>query len=292
MRPGNRLLVHGTKLANSEVGELETGGKRRMSDYIDEGLSKGQQAESTAQSVLTRRKDRDDGELRHGEWIAKARSKLHLNPFTNAKFALLSVFLVLFVGSIFLFENMDILSGPLYAIKIAISSLFALSLGVILSVWWQTTARFDERIREAQRLDAEYRELLLSFSDSLFDIINALNTLTDKPPKPFVVATEFMLGEYVHLLQSQLQRYGDYVAALGLDASEFLDEKIRIFEGIREKAGLSVEGMPTEIGSLFVNSLSLAEGRGTSARSQRQHELSKGLRQFSPNPNQNSESTK
>jgi len=199
---------------------------------------------------------------------------------------------VLFVGSIFLFENMDILAGPLYAIKIAISSLFALSLGVILSVWWQTTARFDERIREAQRLDAEYRELLLSFSDSLFDIINALNTLTDKPPKPFVVATEFMLGEYVHLLQSQLQRYGDYVAALGLDASEFLDEKIRIFEGIRERAGLSVEGMPTELGSLFVNSLSLAEGRATDARSKRQHELSKGLRQFSANPNESSESAK
>jgi len=263
-----------------------------MSDYIDEGLSKGQQAESTAQAVLTQRKNLADGELRHGAWIAKARSKLHLNPFTNAKFALLVVFVVLFVGSVFLFENMDILAGPLYAIKIAISSLFALSLGVILSVWWQTTARFDERIREAQRLDAAYRELLLSFSDSLFDIINALNTLTDKPPKPFVVATEFMLGEYVHLLQSQLQRYGDYVAALGLDASEFLDEKIRIFEGIRERAGLSVEGMPTELGSLFVNSLSLAEGRATDARSKRQHELSKGLRQFSANPNESSESAK
>ena len=46
---------------------------------------------------------------------------------------------------------------------------------MILSLWWQSTARFDEKIREAQRLDAEYRELLLSFSDSLFDIINALN---------------------------------------------------------------------------------------------------------------------
>ena len=261
-----------------------------MSDYIEEGLSKGQQAESTTQAVLAQREKNDRGELRHGAWIAKARSKLHLNPFTNAKFALLAVFLVLFIGSIFLFENMDILAGPLYAIKIAISSLFAMSLGVILSIWWQTTARFDERIREAHRLDAEYRELLLSFSDSLFDIINALNTLTDKPPKPFVVATEFMLGEYVHLLQSQLQRYGDYVAALGLDASDFLDEKIRIFEGIREKAGLSVEGMPTEIGSLFVNSLSLAEGRSSGARSQRQHELSKGLRQFTTNPNAGSES--
>ena len=42
-----------------------------------------------------------------------------------------------------------------------------------------------------------------------------LNTLAAKPPKSFVVASEFLLGEYVHLLQSQLQRYGDYIAGLG-----------------------------------------------------------------------------
>jgi len=151
---------------------------------------------------------------------------------------------------------------------------------VILSVWWQTTARFDERIREAERLDAEYRELLLSFSDSLFDIINALNTLAEKPSKPFVVATEFMLGEYVHLLQSQLQRYGDYVAALGLDASDFLDEKIRIFEGIREQASLSIAGMPKEIGSLFVDSLSLS-GNRQDPRSKRQAEMREKLQEVS-----------
>jgi len=206
---------------------------------------------------------------------------LRLNPFANAKFALLAVSTILFVGSIFLFENMDIISGPLYAIKITVSSLFALSLGVILSVWWQTTARFDERIREAERLDAEYRALLLSFSDSLFDIINALNTLAEKPPKPFLVATEFMLGEYAHLLQSQLQRYGDYVAALGLDASDFLDEKIRIFEGIREQASLSIEGMPAEIGSLFVESLSLPGERHIDPRSMRQAEMREKLQKVS-----------
>ncbi len=252
-----------------------------MGDYVEEGLSRTHRAESTAQAVLTRRDEGPSGELRHGAWIASARSKLRLNPFGNAKFALLCVFAVLFVGSIFLFENMDIVSGPLYAIKITISSLFALSLGVILSVWWQTTARFDERIREAERLDAEYRELLLSFSDSLFDIINALNTLAKKPPKPFVVATEFMLGEYVHLLQSQLQRYGDYVAALGLDAADFLDEKIRIFEGIREQASLSIEGMPREIGSLFVDSLSLTGPVPVGSKSTRQAQMRDKLKEVS-----------
>lgn len=237
-----------------------------MSDYVEAGLSKGQQAGTAASAVLTRRETDGTDELRHGAWIATARRKLRMNPFSNAKFALLVVFATLFAGSVFLFEHMDILSGPLYAIKIIVSSLFAISLGVILSVWWQTTARFDERIREAERLDSEYRELLLSFSDSLFDIINALNTLAVKPPKPFVVASEFMLGEYVHLLQSQLQRYGDYVAALGLDASDFLDEKIRIFEGIRDRANLSIQGMPKEVGDLFVESLNLSGAREAATR--------------------------
>jgi hypothetical protein len=251
-----------------------------MGDYVDEGLSKSQQASTNVSAALASRDAGGDHELRHGAWIQKARAQLRVNPFGNAKFALLAVFLVLYLGSVFLFESMDIISGPLYAIKITIASLFAVSLGVILSLWWQSTARFDEKFREAQRLDAEYRELLLSFSDSLFDIINALNTLAAKPPRPFVVATEFMLGEYVHLLQSQLQRYGDYVAALGLDASAFLDEKIDIFEGIRERAGLSIRGMPKEVGDLFVNSLSLGadppradEARRQQARQEKLGEL-------------------
>jgi len=251
-----------------------------MGDYVEGGLSKGQQAESAARAALTQREAKTGQGLRHGEWISSARRKLRLNPFSNAKFALLVVFTTLFVGSIFLFENMDVFSGPLYAIKIAISSLFAMSLGVILSIWWQTTARFDERIREAERLDREYRELLLSFSDSLFDIINALNTLAQEPPKPFIVATEFMLGEYVHLLQSQLQRYGDYVAALGLDASDFLDEKIRIFEGIREQASLSIQGMPREIGHLFVESLNLSGERNFDVRAQRQTAMHEKLQEI------------
>jgi hypothetical protein len=221
------------------------------------------------------------GELRHGAWIAAARSKLKLNPFASSTFGLLLVFSVLYVGSIFLFESMDLLRGPLYAMKIAISTLFAVSLGVILSVWWQTTARFDERIRQVQRLDAEYRELLLSFSDSLFDIINALNTLAEKPPKPFTVATEFMLGEYVHLLQSQLQRYGDYVAGLGFDATDFLDEKIRIFEGIRERAGLSIKGMPKEVETLFAEGLNLGADRLHDVRARRQQVLQSKLKEIS-----------
>jgi hypothetical protein len=251
-----------------------------MGDYVEEGLSKSHEASTSVSAVLAPRESVGDGELRHGAWIQKARARLRVNPFGSARFALLAVFLVLYVGSVFLFESMDIISGPLYAIKITISSLFAVSLGVILSLWWQSMARFDEKIREAQRLDAEYRELLLSFSDSLFDIINALNTLASKPPRPFVIATEFLLGEYVHLLQSQLQRYGDYVAGLGFDATDFLDEKIRIFEGIRERASLSIQGMPKEIGNIFVEGLSLNEGAVTDVVAKRQERLQTKLQEL------------
>ena len=154
-----------------------------------------------------------------------------------------------------------------------VSSMFAVSLGFIMSVWWSNAARFDEKIKEAERLDKEYRELLLSFSDSLFDIINALNTLATNPPKPFIVATEFLLGEYIHTLQSQLQRYGDYVAGLGFDATAFLDEKIRIFEGIRERASLSIQDMPTELETLFVNTLSLDVKKSPRASASRQQQF-------------------
>jgi len=250
-----------------------------MSDYIEKGLAQGEAASEKASRALSAVPG-ETQPLRHGEWIAKARGRLRMNPFANARFALLVVFTLLFAGSMFLFESMDIVSGTLYASKITISSLFAVSLGVILSMWWQTTARHDEKIREAERLDAEYRELLLSFSDSLFDIINALNTLASKPPRPFMVATEFMLGEYIHLLQSQLQRYGNYVAALGFDATDFLDEKIRIFEGIRERASLSIEGMPKEVGELFVESLSLDVRALHDAAAKRRHELQSKLKEL------------
>jgi hypothetical protein len=184
-----------------------------MSEYVKESISKGEISDSRAKEVLMMKSATTQGagrrELRHGEWIAHAREKLKMRRFSSPAFALLLIFAVLFIGSVFLFENVQILTGPLYGLKIIMTSLFAVTLGFILSVWWTSTARFDDRVREAERIDAEYRELLMSFSDSLFDIINALNTLAAKPPKSFVVATEFLLGEYVHLLQSRLQRYGD-----------------------------------------------------------------------------------
>lgn len=253
-----------------------------MGDYIEEGMSKSEAAEQRARAALHGREPVSEGELRHGAWIASAKQDLQQDPFRTPTFALVAVFATLYVGSVFLFENMGELEGSLYAVKIAVSTLFAVSLGVVLSVWWQTTARFDEKIHEVERLDREYRELLLSFSDSLFDIINALNTLADKPPRPFVVATEFMLGEYVHLLQSQLQRYGDYVAGLGFDATAFLDEKIRIFEGIRERASLSVTGMPKEIESLFVDSLSLQTDKLLDPAAKRQRDLRETLEGLGP----------
>ena len=104
--------------------------------------------------------------------------------------------------------------------------------------------------------------------------------LAARPPKPFIVASEFLLGEYVHLLQSQLQRYGDYIAGLGFDATAFLDEKIRIFDGIRERASISIEGMPKEIESLFVASLELEGNRITDVKATRQSELREKLKEL------------
>ena len=253
-----------------------------MSEYVEQTMSKGQRSDSTVSGMLSGEKHAGPARaLRHGEWLGRARSTVQARPFSSPSFGLLLVFLVLFVGSTFLFENMDILTGPLYAIKIAISSLVAVSLGVIMSVWWRTAARFDDRIHEAERIDAEYRELLLSFSDNLFDIINALNTLAEKPPRPFIIATEFMLGSYVHLLQSQLQRYGDYIAGLGFDASDFLDEKIAIFEGIRERAGLAIQGMPREVETLFIEGLSLSSERLHDLTARRQHQMQSKLKELS-----------
>jgi len=248
-----------------------------MSGYVKDSIKKGQVAESTAGGVLTdlgADGRRIRSELRHGEWIVRARASLKMRRFGNSSFVLVAVFGVLFIGSIYLFENLAVVAGtPLYGVKIAMGSIFAISLGFILSVWWNATAKFDAKILEAQRIDREYRELLISFSDSLFDIINALNTLATKPPRPFVVATEFLLGEYIHLLQSQLQRYGDYIAGLGFDATDFLDEKIRIFEGIRERASLSIKGMPKEIESLFVEGMSLQTERLVDISARRQQML-------------------
>lgn len=259
-----------------------------MTQYVRESISKGELSDTKAKEVLMMKGDNGTGseskELRHGAWIAHAREKLKMRRFSSPVFALLLIFAILFVGSVFLFENVEILTGPLYGLKIVMTSLFAVTLGFILSVWWTTTARFDDRVREAERIDAEYRELLMSFSDSLFDIINALNTLATKPPKPFVIATEFLLGEYVHMLQSRLQRYGDHIAGLGFDATEFLDEKIAIFEGIRERASLSIKGMPKELENLFISSLNLSGDKLMDASAQRQQRIQSKLRELSGEP--------
>ena len=250
-----------------------------MSKYIKESISKEALADEAARDALTEAPAKKV-ELRHGAWLHEASSSLKSRRFSSPLFALVLVFAVLFVASIFLFESIEVMTPQLQGMKLIVSSLFAVSLGFILSVWWNATARFDARIREAERIDKEYRELLISFSDSLFDIINALNTLAAKPPKSFVVASEFLLGEYVHLLQSQLQRYGDYIAGLGFDATAFLDEKIQIFEGIRERASISIEGMPKEMENLFVASLELEPGAYADARASHQVELRQKLKEL------------
>jgi len=248
-----------------------------MNNYVKTSISKEQQTESNAEEVLAMNGDKKSGteyrELTHGEWLTVARSKLKQNKFNNPQFALLIIFSILFAGSAFLFESIDILYGPLYAMKIIVTSLFAVTLGFMLSIWWSKIARFDDKLKEAELIDREYRELLISYSDSLFDIINALNTLSKDPPRPFVVATEFLLGEYIHLLQSRLHKYGDHIAGLGLDATDFLDEKIRIFEGIRERASLSIKGMPKELETLFIQNLNLDINKYTDTAAKRQKSL-------------------
>ncbi len=257
-----------------------------MSEYVESSISKGERYASAARDALTNRNG-DGGsshiELRHGAWISKARERLRKRRFSTPLFLLLVVFVTLFVGSVFLFEHLDVVTGPMYAGKIILTSLFAITLGFLLSIWWSTDARVEEKIKEAERIDVEYRELLMSFSDSLFDIINALNTLADKPPRPFVIATEFLLGEYVHLLQSRLQRYGDYIAGLGFDATAFLDEKRLIFEGIRERASLSIQGMPKELETLFAGALSLDVEKFVNMTAQRQARLRGKLKELSEN---------
>lgn len=248
-----------------------------MNDYVESSISKERQTESNTKEVLALSEDKKGGikqrELTHGEWLKIARSKLKQNKFNNPQFALIMIFSILFAGSAFLFESIDILYGPLYAMKIIVTSLFAVTLGFLLSIWWAKIARFDEKLKEAELIDQEYRELLISYSDSLFDIINALNTLSKDPPRPFVIATEFLLGEYIHLLQSRLHRYGDHIAGLGLDATDFLDEKMRIFEGIRERASLSIKGMPKEIETLFIKNLNLDINKFSDTAAQRQKNI-------------------
>lgn len=248
-----------------------------MADYLKNSISKEQKVESSTKEALAiigdKKGETKHRTLSHGIWLQTARSKLKQNKFNNPQFALLVVFFLLFAGSAFIFESIDMLYGQLYAVKFIITSLFAITLGFLLSVWWSQVARFDDKLKEAELIDREYRELLISYSDSLFDIINALNTLSKDPPASFVVATEFMLGEYIHLLQSRLHRYGDYIAGLGLDATDFLDEKIMIFEGIRERASLSIKGMPKELETLFIKNLNLDINQINESNSRRQKNI-------------------
>jgi hypothetical protein len=258
-----------------------------VTNYVKKSIEKGNATESRTENALRTENRHPAIELRHGDWIKQAGAELKSKRFTSPLFVLVVIFATLFGGSIYLFENLPAVAGdPLYALKVSMSSFFAISFGFILSVWWTSTSRFDARMRDAERIDREYRELLIGFSDSLFDIINALNTLATNPPKAFVVATEFLLGEYIHLLQSQLQRYGDYIAGLGFDATAFLDEKIRIFEGIRERASLSVKGMPKEIESLFVTGLSLQTEKLLDPDAKRQQDLRRKLDQLAPGDRQ------
>jgi hypothetical protein len=66
-----------------------------MGEYVEKGLSQGERAQAEAARALLPGRPGAEQELRHGAWIAKARAKLKLNPFNNAKFGLLVVFAVL-----------------------------------------------------------------------------------------------------------------------------------------------------------------------------------------------------
>ena len=68
---------------------------------------------------------------------------------------------------------------------------------------------------------------------------------------------------------------------LGFDATIFLDEKIDIFERIRERASLSIKGMPKEIANVFVSRLNLSIDKLVDASAQRQQRIQPKLRELS-----------
>ena len=84
-----------------------------MTAYVEKSISKGERADSAAKEVLTMKNsktgERRQIELRHGEWIDRARAKLKIRRFGTPQFALIVVFAVLFVGSVYLLEHLDIL---------------------------------------------------------------------------------------------------------------------------------------------------------------------------------------
>ena len=53
-----------------------------------------------------------------------------------------------------------------------------------------------------------------------------------------------------------------------------------IFDGIRERASISIEGMPKEIESLFVASLEINGERYTDVKANRQSDLRQKLREL------------
>ena len=63
------------------------------------------------------------------------------------------------------------------------------------------------------------------------------------------------------------------LAGLGFDATDFLDEKMRIFEGTRERASLSIKGMPKELETVFIESLNLDIDQLSDAAAKRQQKL-------------------
>jgi hypothetical protein len=57
----------------------------------------------------------------HSRHIGELLWVRNLVRFSNPQFALLIVFSLLFAGSAFLFENIDILYGTLYAVKVIVT---------------------------------------------------------------------------------------------------------------------------------------------------------------------------
>ena len=63
-----------------------------------------------------------------------------------------------------------------------------------------------------------------------------------------------------------------------------LDEKIAIFEGIRERANLSIKGMPKELENLFISSLNLSGDKLIDASAQRQQRIQSKLKELTEEP--------
>ena len=107
-----------------------------MSEYVKDSISKSEHSDATAKDILIKSEQRSyeagKSQLIHGEWLHDARKELKSNMFATPAFALLLIFILLFVGSTYLFEQLPVFTGILYAVKVVITTLFAVSLGFIL----------------------------------------------------------------------------------------------------------------------------------------------------------------